>query len=122
MAIDHLIGTEDEPGDEAGLADPAAFASASRCRSPSRPSTSASSFGVRRGTIPIGRRGRRSSAGSWRLGRWRPRPALSTGRRRIALGLLGRCGSRAGVATAAVAIGALALALGAGAYVVALLA
>ena len=39
----------------------------------------------------------------------------------IALGLLGREGTRRRIATAAVAIGALVIALGAGAYVVALI-
>ena len=124
MAIDHLIGTEEEPGDAAGLADPAAFVISAALSL----ALAAFLFGV------VVRRARRDdperaarkaiicaglalpAMALLFLGMPFPLPGAA-----IALGLLGRKGTRRPIATVAVVIGALALALGTGAYVGALL-
>ena len=125
MAIDHLIGTEDEPGDDPGLADPIAFfisvatslllaallfgvvvRRAAR-DDPDRIATKALAYSLL--AVP--------AMALLFLGV--PFPLAGAG---IALGLLGREGARSGVATAAIAIGVLVISLGAGAYVAALVA
>ena len=126
MAIDHLIGTDDEPGDRPGLADPPAFLI--QCGPPLRsPSAGAS---LRRLVVRRAAQADPDSAATRPLCSLLavpllallflslPFPLAGAG---IALGLLGREGTRRRIATAAVAIGALQVALGAGAYVVALI-
>ena len=124
MAVDHLIGTEDEPGDDAGLADPAAFLisvalslilaallfgvvvrRAARDENPDRAAGKAIACALL--AVP--------AMALLFLGL--PFPLAGAA---IALGLIGREGTRSRIATAAVAVGALVIALGAGAYVVAL--
>ena len=124
MAIDHLIGTEDEPGDDPGLADPAAFLisvalsltlaallfgvvvrRAARDEDPDRAARKAIACALL--AVP--------AMALLFLGL--PFPLAGAA---IALGLIGRDGKRSRIATAAVAVGALVIALGAGAYVVAL--
>ena len=124
MAIDHLIGTEDEPGEDPGLADPAAFLISVALSL----ILTAVLFGV------VVRRAERDdpdrAAGKAiacallavpamaLLFLGLPFPLAGAG---IALGLLGREGTRRRIATAAVAIGAVVIALGAGAYIAALI-
>ena len=125
MAIDHLIGTEDEPGDDPGLADPTAFLISVAISL----LLAALLFGV------VVRRAARDDPGrvankgacvqpprSPRDGAPVSRGALSLAGAGIALGLLGRESARSGLATAAIAIGVLVTSLGAGAYVAALVA
>ena len=71
MAIDHLVGTDDEPGDDPGLADPPAFLISGRYRSPSRRFSSASWSGEPRRPIRILRRRRPLCAPSWPSRCWR---------------------------------------------------
>ena len=124
MAIDHLIGTEDEPGDDPGLADPAAFLisvaislilaallfgvvvrRAARDENPDRAARKAIVCALL--AVP--------AMALLFLGL--PFPLAGAA---IALGLIGREGARSRIAAAAVAVGALVIALGTGAYVVAL--
>ena len=124
MAIDHLIGTEDEAGDEPGLADPAAFLisvalsltlaaflfgvvvrGAARDENPDRSARKAIACALF--AVP--------AMALLFLGL--PFPLAGAA---IALGVIGRDGTRSRIATAAVVVGALVIALGAGAYVVAL--
>lgn len=125
MAIDHLIGTEEEPGDDSGLADPIAFligvaislllaallfgvvVRRAAWDDPGRVATKALAYSLL--AVP--------AMALLFLGV--PFPLAGAG---IALGLLGRGGTRSGLATAAVAIGVLVIALGTGAYVAALVA
>jgi hypothetical protein len=124
MAIDHLVGTEDEPGEEAGLADPPAFLISAALSL----ALAAFLFGV------VARRARRDdperAARKAIICAGLAIPAMALlflglpfplAGAAIALGLLGLEGSRRRIATAAIAIGALALALATGAYVTALL-
>jgi hypothetical protein len=124
MAIDHLIGTEPEPGDEGGLADPPAF-------------LISTGVSLALAAILFGVVVRRAAQNSERVARNAillsglsvpalallflgvPFPLAGAG---IALGLRAREESRTRLATAAVVIGALVILLGAGAYVVALVA
>jgi hypothetical protein len=124
MAVDHLIGTEDEPGDESGLADPAAFVLSVLLSL----ALLAVLFGVvvRRARADPDDAARKALASSVLavpalalLFLGLPLPFAAAG---IALGLRGRDGRRRRVATAAVAIGALVVALTAAAYVAALVA
>ena len=126
MAVDHLVGTEREPGEEDSFpVDPAAFALGSAVsvalvallfRFVVRPA-------VRRGPEVAARRALTCSALAVValplvfLGL--PFPLAGAG---IALGLRGRGGSRRRLATAATAVGALVIALAAVAYTVALVA
>ena len=124
MAIDHLVGTEEDPGEDPGLADPAAFLisvvlslalaaflfgvvvrQAARDHDADRTATKAMVCGLL--AVP--------ALALLFLGL--PFPLAGAA---IALGLLGREGTRRRIATAAIAIGALVIALGAGAYVAAL--
>jgi hypothetical protein len=123
MAIDHLIGTESEPDDDPGLADPATFLISVALSL----TLAALLFGVvvRRGARDDPDRAARKAIACSLLAvpaiallfLGLPFPLAGAG---IALGLLGREGSRKRLATAAVGIGALIIALGAGAYVAAL--
>ena len=123
MAIDHLVGTEEEPGDDSGVADPAAFLISVVLSL----ALAALLFGivVRRGARDDPDRAARKAIACSILAVLAiallflglPFPLAGAG---IALGLLGREGSRRRLATAAVAIGVLVIALGAGAYVAAL--
>ena len=124
MAIDHLIGTESEPGDEGGLADPPAFLMSTGVSL----ALAAILFGV---VVP------RSVRNSERVARNAlllsglsvpamallflgvPFPLAGAG---IALGLRAREASRSRPGTAAVVVGAPVILLAAGAYVVALVA
>jgi hypothetical protein len=125
MAIDHLIGTEDEPGDDPGLDDPAAFLISVTLSL----LLAALLFGVvvrRAARDDLSRVATKAMAYSLLaipalalLFLGVPFPLAGAG---IALGLLGREGRRSGLATAAVAIGVLVISLGAGAYVAALVA
>ncbi len=124
MAIDHLIGTETEPGEDRGLQDPPAFLFSSALSL----ALAALLFGV------VVRRGARDDPDrpAWKaiacsllavpaivlLFLGLPFPLAGAG---IALGLRGREGARRRLATGAVAIGALVIALGAGAYIAALI-
>jgi hypothetical protein len=124
MAVDHLIGTEDEPGDESGLADPGAFMLSvllslallavlfavvvRRARAdPDDAATKALTSSVL--AVP--------ALALLFLGL--PLPFAAAG---IALGLRGRESRRRRAATAAVAIGALVIAVTAAAYIAALVA
>jgi hypothetical protein len=123
MAIDHLIGTESEPDDDPGLADPATFLISVALSL----TLAALLFGVvvRRGARDDPDRAARKAIACSLLAvpaiallfLGLPFPLAGAG---IALGLLGREGSRKRLATAAVGIGALIIALGAGAYIAAL--
>ena len=123
MAIDHLIGTESEPDDDPGLADPATFFISVALSL----ALAALLFGVvvRRGARDDPDRAARKAIACSLLAvpaiallfLGLPFPLAGAG---IALGLLGREGSRRRLATAAVGIGALVIALGAGAYIAAL--
>ena len=123
MAIDHLIGTEDEPGDDPGFADPAAFLVSVTLSL----TLAAFLFGVvvRRAARDNPDRAARKAIACALLSvpamallfLGLPFPLAGSG---IALGLIGREGMRRRLATAAVALGALVIALGAGAYIVAL--
>ena len=123
MAIDHLIGTEEEPSDDSGLADPAAFLISVALTL----ALAAFLFSV------VVRRAAREDADRAAtkalvcsllaipamalLFLGLPFPLAGAG---VALGLLGREGMRRGRATAAVAIGVLVIAVAAVAYVAAL--
>lgn len=125
MAIDHLIGTEDEPGEDAGLADPPAFFISAALSLV----LAAFLFGV------VVRRASRDDAEAAArkaiicaglaipvmalLFLGLPFPLAGAA---IALGLLARQGVRRTMATAAIVIGGLVLALATGAYVAALIA
>jgi hypothetical protein len=123
MAIDHLIGTESEPDDDPGLADPATFLISVALSL----TLAALLFGVvvRRGARDDPDRAARKAIACSLLAvpaiallfLGLPFPLAGAG---IALGLLGREGSRRRLATAAVGISALVIALGAGAYIAAL--
>lgn len=123
MAIDHLVGTEEEPGDDPGVADPAAFVISVVVSL----ALAALLFGivVRRGAQDDPDRAARKAIACSILAvpaiallfLGLPFPLAGAG---IALGLLGREGGRRRLATAAVAIGVLVIALGTGAYVAAL--
>ena len=123
MGIDHLIGTESQPGDDSGLADPAAFLISVALSL----ALAALLFGVvvRQGTRDDPDRAAKKAIACSLLAvpaiallfLGLPFPLAGAG---IALGLLGREGSRQRLATAAVGIGALVIAFGAGAYIVAL--
>jgi hypothetical protein len=123
MAIDHLIGTESEPDDDPGLADPATFLISVALSL----TLAALLFGVvvRRGARDDPDRAARKAIACSLLAvpaiallfLGLPFPLAGAG---IALGLLVREGSRKRLATAAVGIGALVIALGAGAYIAAL--
>ena len=102
MAIDHLIGTEDEAGDDPGLADPAAFLISVAPERAARKAIACALLAVPAMALLF-------------LGL--PFPLAGAA---IALGLIARDGSRSRIAAAAVVVGALVIALGAGAYVVAL--
>lgn len=125
MAIDHLIGTEDEPGDDPGVADPAAFLISVALSL----ALTALLFGVVVGRATRGdpdRAAGKALACSLLsipamavLFLGVPFPLAGAG---VALGLLAREGTRRRTATAAVAVGALVAALGVGAYVAALVA
>ena len=124
MAIDHLIGTEAEPGDEGGLADPPAFLISTGVSL----ALVAILFGVVvRRTVQNGERVARNAIllsglsvpAMALLFLGVPFPLAGAG---IALGLRAREESRTRLATVAVAIGALVILLAAGAYVVALVA
>jgi hypothetical protein len=126
MAIDHLIGTEQEPGDEPGLADPAAFLISVALSL----ALAAFLFGVvvRRAVRDDDADRAASKAISLSLPALPamallflglPFPLAGAG---VALGLLGREGARRRIATTAVVIGVLVIAVGAGAYVGALVA
>jgi hypothetical protein len=124
MAIDHLIGTESEPDDDPGLADPAAFLIGAALSL----ALAALLFGV------VVRRGARDDPDGAAtkaiacsllavpaialLFLGLPFPLAGAG---IALGLRGRKGRSKRLATAAVAIGAVVLALCAAAYIAALI-
>lgn len=123
MAIDHLVGTDDESGDDQGLADPPAFLISVALSL----TLAAFLFGV-----VVRRAARGDPDGAARkaivcallavpamavLFLGLPFPLAGAG---VALGLLGREGTRRRMATAAVAIGGFVIALGGGAYVVAL--
>jgi hypothetical protein len=124
MAIDHLIGTKDQPGDEEGLADPAAFLLSVAVSL----TLAAFLFGfvVRRSMRDEPDRAAKKAIVCALLAipaiallfLGLPFPLAGAA---VALGLLGREGTRRRLATAAVLIGALVLALGTGAYVAALL-
>ena len=121
MAIDHLIGTESER-DESQSAEPIAFVTTTALALGRPQCSSATSSGGR--SPPAERRDEGD-----RLQRSRRRDCTAALRRRavslagagIALGLMGRDGSRRGLSTAAVVVGALVLALGLGVYVAAAL-
>ena len=124
MAIDHLIGTEDEPGDEEGLADPAAFVLSVAVSL----ALAAFLFGVvvRRAIGDDPDRATKKAIVCALLAI----PAIALlfvglpfplAGAAVACGLLGRTGTHPRLATAAVVIGALVLALATGAYFAALL-
>jgi hypothetical protein len=124
LAVDHLIGTEDEPGDESGLADPGAFVLGVLLSL----ALLAVLFAV---VVRRARADPDDAAGKALASSLLAVPALALlflglplpfAAAGIALGLRGREGGRRRVATAAVAIGALVLALTAAAYVAALVA
>jgi hypothetical protein len=124
-AIDHLIGTEDEPGDDSGLADPPAFLISVALTL----TLAAILFGVvvrRAGQEDADRAATKALVCSLLaipamalLFLGLPFPLAGAG---IALGLLGREGTRRRRATAAVAIGVLVITVAAVAYVAALVA
>jgi hypothetical protein len=123
MAVDHLIGTEEEVGEEAGLADPGAFA-----------------LGVLVSLVLVAvlfglvvRRAREPDTAARRaiVSSVLAVPALALlflgvqlplAGAGLALGLRGREGRRRHLSTAAVVIGALVIALTVAAYAVALIA
>lgn len=124
MSIDHLIGTEQEPGDDPGLADPAAFLISVALSL----ALAAFLFGVvvRRAVRDddADRAASKAIASSLLavpamalLFLGLPFPLAGAG---VALGLLGREGTRKRIATTAVVIGVLVIAVSAGAYVGAL--
>lgn len=123
MAIDHLVGTEDEPGDDSGLADPAAFLISVAVSL----ILAALLFGivVRRAARDDPDRAARKALACSLLAvpaiallfLGLPFPLAGAG---IALGLLGREGDRRRTANAAVVVGALVIAFCAGVYIVAL--
>jgi hypothetical protein len=124
MAIDHLVGTDSDPDEESGLADPGAFVLSVALslaltallfgvvvrRARSDPAAAATR-GIACSTLAI------PAIGLAFLGL--PYPLAAAG---IALGLRGREGSRRRLASAAVAIGALVVTAITAGYVVALLA
>jgi len=126
MAIDHLIGTEQEPGDEPGLADPAAFLISVALSL----ALAALLFGVVVKRAVRDDDADRAASKAIALSLLAlpamallflglPFPLAGAG---VALGLLGREGVRRRIATTAVVIGVLVIAVGAGAYVGALVA
>jgi hypothetical protein len=124
LAVDHLIGTEEEPGEESGLADPWAFAIGVLVSL----ALVAALFGVvvRRARDNPDSAAKKAIASSALavpalallfLGLQLPLAGAG-----VALGLRGREGRRRRLATAAVALGSLVIALTVGAYAVALIA
>jgi hypothetical protein len=122
MAVDHLIGTESEPG-ESGLADPETFLISVGIAL----ALTALLFGLvvrRAGHAPPERAASKALAYSV-LGVATlpllfvavPFPLAGAG---VALGLIGRDSARRRLATAAVVVGALVLVVGAGAYLAAI--
>jgi hypothetical protein len=122
MAVDHLIGTEEEPGEEAGLADPTAFVLSV--------AVALALLALLFGVVVRRLRDDPDSAGRYAivpsllaipalalvfLGV--PLPLAGAG---IALGWRGREGARKRLATAAIAIGALVIALTIAGYIAAL--
>jgi Na+/proline symporter len=124
MAVDHLVGTEDEAGGDAGLADPPAFVISVVISL----ALAVFLFGVvvRRATREDAERAARKAivcgglavAAIALLFLGVPFPLAGAA---VALGLHGREGARRRTANAAIAIGAFVLALATGAYVADLL-
>ena len=125
MAIDHLIGTESDPGEDAGLADPPAFLIST--------GVSLGLAAILFGFVVPGAAREDPERAARKAIVWSvlavpamallflgvPFPLAGAG---IALGLLGREGPRKRLATAAIGIGALVLFVCTSAYVVALVA
>ncbi len=123
MAVDHLIGTESEPGEEGGLADPAAFAISSAVSV----GLVVLLFGVvvrraaREDPVRSGRKALVTSALAV------PSVALmflgvpfAVAGAGVALGLIAREGPRRGLGTVAVVLGALVISVAVVGYAVAL--
>jgi hypothetical protein len=125
MAVDHLVGTESDAGDDPGLEDPAAFLIGT--------AVSLGLVALLFGAVvrPAARESPDRAAKKaivW-SGLAVPSMALlflgvpfALAGAGVALGFIGREGSRRRIATAAIVIGGLVIALGAGAYLVALIA